>query len=308
MIQFLFNEDLFLKIKGSKILLDQGDQLLIGLIKILQVSNGQGHLIVQIRVVIDYLSSLFNFLLQIDDNRYGDDHNRGASTGDQCPIMSSPTNSSPSETLSSPGTSNLSSTSNCLPLLRWICHWHSLIKYRRIFFYDWSPFLLQFEDLSKLSSTEFADLSKPVYLLSPHWSFFPSMDFALCPCLSSFKVKKHHEFLESTLCILKRFTSSQSALWHVKRFRSSLKKWFLFIRIYLFFSFFHRMFIVWHLHLVIYTDPNSWYFIHRIFARGCSINKFSDDLSLKIVMRDRHQQFFRFLSIYFLDFLFFSNS
>ena len=34
MIQFLFSEGLFLKIKGSKILLDQGDQLLIGLIKI----------------------------------------------------------------------------------------------------------------------------------------------------------------------------------------------------------------------------------------------------------------------------------
>jgi len=50
-IQFLFNEDLFLKIKGS-ILLDQGDQLLIEIIKILQASNGQDHLIVQIRVVL----------------------------------------------------------------------------------------------------------------------------------------------------------------------------------------------------------------------------------------------------------------
>jgi len=51
-IQFLFNEDLFLTIKGSRILLDQGDQLLIGLIEILQVSNGQDHLIVQIGVVL----------------------------------------------------------------------------------------------------------------------------------------------------------------------------------------------------------------------------------------------------------------
>ena len=45
-IQFLFNEDLFLNIKGSRILLDQGDQLLIGLIKILQASNDQDYLIV----------------------------------------------------------------------------------------------------------------------------------------------------------------------------------------------------------------------------------------------------------------------
>ena len=51
-IQFLFNEDMSLKIKGSKILLDRGDQLLIGLIKILQASNGQDHLIVQIRFVL----------------------------------------------------------------------------------------------------------------------------------------------------------------------------------------------------------------------------------------------------------------
>ena len=36
-IQFLFNEDLFLKIKGSRILLNQEDQLLIRLIKIFQV-------------------------------------------------------------------------------------------------------------------------------------------------------------------------------------------------------------------------------------------------------------------------------
>jgi len=52
MIQFLFNEDLFLKIKRCKILLDQGDQLLIRLIKILQASNSQDHLIVQIEVVL----------------------------------------------------------------------------------------------------------------------------------------------------------------------------------------------------------------------------------------------------------------
>ena len=37
--QFLFNEDLFLKIKRSRVLIDQEDQLLIGLIKILQASN-----------------------------------------------------------------------------------------------------------------------------------------------------------------------------------------------------------------------------------------------------------------------------
>ena len=50
MIQILFNESLFLKIEGSRILLDQGDQLLIGFIKILQVSDGQDLLIVQIGV------------------------------------------------------------------------------------------------------------------------------------------------------------------------------------------------------------------------------------------------------------------
>ena len=50
-IQF-FNEDLFLKIKGFRILLHQGDQLLIGLIKILQASNSQNYLIVQIGVVL----------------------------------------------------------------------------------------------------------------------------------------------------------------------------------------------------------------------------------------------------------------
>jgi len=52
MLQFLFIEGLFLKIKGFKILLNQGDRLLIGLIKILQASNGQDHLIVQIGVVL----------------------------------------------------------------------------------------------------------------------------------------------------------------------------------------------------------------------------------------------------------------
>ena len=52
MIQFLFNEDLFLKIKGFRILLDQGDQLLIRLIKIIQASNSQDHLIDQIGVVL----------------------------------------------------------------------------------------------------------------------------------------------------------------------------------------------------------------------------------------------------------------
>ena len=52
MIRFLFNEDLFLKIKGYRILLDQGDRHLIGLIKILQASNGQDYLIIQIRVVL----------------------------------------------------------------------------------------------------------------------------------------------------------------------------------------------------------------------------------------------------------------
>jgi len=51
-IQFLFNKDLFLKIKGSRILLDQRDQLLKGLIKIFQASNGQDHLIVQTGVVL----------------------------------------------------------------------------------------------------------------------------------------------------------------------------------------------------------------------------------------------------------------
>jgi len=51
-IQFLFNEDLFLKIKRYRILLDQGDQPLIGLIKIFQAFNDQDHLIVQIGVVL----------------------------------------------------------------------------------------------------------------------------------------------------------------------------------------------------------------------------------------------------------------
>jgi len=51
-IQFLFNEDLFLKIKRFRILLDQEDQFLIRLIKILQTSNYQDHLIVQIEFVL----------------------------------------------------------------------------------------------------------------------------------------------------------------------------------------------------------------------------------------------------------------
>jgi len=51
-IQLPFNEYLFVKIKMPKILLDQGNQLLIRLIKILQASNGQDHLIVQIEVVL----------------------------------------------------------------------------------------------------------------------------------------------------------------------------------------------------------------------------------------------------------------
>ena len=49
-IQFLSNEDLFLNIKGPRLLLDQGDQLPIGLIKFLQASNSQDHLIVQIEL------------------------------------------------------------------------------------------------------------------------------------------------------------------------------------------------------------------------------------------------------------------
>ena len=49
--QFLFNEDLFLKIEGFRILLDQEDQLQI-LIKILQASNGQDHLLVQRGIVL----------------------------------------------------------------------------------------------------------------------------------------------------------------------------------------------------------------------------------------------------------------
>ena len=49
---FYSMKGIFLMIKGSKILLDQEDQLLIGLIKILQASNGQNHLIVQIEVVL----------------------------------------------------------------------------------------------------------------------------------------------------------------------------------------------------------------------------------------------------------------
>ena len=48
MILILFNEGLFLKIEESRILLDQEEQLLIGLIKILQVSNDQDLLRVRI--------------------------------------------------------------------------------------------------------------------------------------------------------------------------------------------------------------------------------------------------------------------
>ena len=51
-IKILFNEDLFVKIEEFRILLDQGDQIQIELIKILQASNGQDHLIVQIGVVL----------------------------------------------------------------------------------------------------------------------------------------------------------------------------------------------------------------------------------------------------------------
>jgi len=51
-IQFLINEGLFLKIKGFKVFLTQGDQLLIGLIKIFQAFYNQDHLIVQIGVVL----------------------------------------------------------------------------------------------------------------------------------------------------------------------------------------------------------------------------------------------------------------
>ena len=51
-LSFYSMKNLFLKIKGLRILLNQGDQLLIGLIKFLQVSNDQEHLIVQIGVDI----------------------------------------------------------------------------------------------------------------------------------------------------------------------------------------------------------------------------------------------------------------
>jgi len=52
MTQFLFNEEFILKIKRFKILLDRGDQFLIGFIKIFQASKGQDYLIVQIGVVL----------------------------------------------------------------------------------------------------------------------------------------------------------------------------------------------------------------------------------------------------------------
>ena len=48
MTHILVNESLFLKIEGSRILLDKGDQLQIELIKILPASKDQDHLIVQI--------------------------------------------------------------------------------------------------------------------------------------------------------------------------------------------------------------------------------------------------------------------
>ena len=51
-LNFYSMKNLFLKIKGSKILVDQRYQLLIGLIKIRQTSDGQDHLIVQIGVVL----------------------------------------------------------------------------------------------------------------------------------------------------------------------------------------------------------------------------------------------------------------
>ena len=51
-LSFYSTKDLFLKIKGFRILLDQGDQLQIRLIKILQASNGQDHLKVQVGVVL----------------------------------------------------------------------------------------------------------------------------------------------------------------------------------------------------------------------------------------------------------------
>jgi len=48
MIHILFIEGLFLKIEGSRIFLDQEDQLLIVLIKILQASYSEDHLKVRI--------------------------------------------------------------------------------------------------------------------------------------------------------------------------------------------------------------------------------------------------------------------
>jgi len=43
---------LFLEIEEFKILIDQGDQLLIRLIKILQASDNQDYLIVQIKIIL----------------------------------------------------------------------------------------------------------------------------------------------------------------------------------------------------------------------------------------------------------------
>jgi len=51
-IQILLNEGFFLKIEEFRILLDQWGELLIGMLKILQASNDQDHLRVQIGVVL----------------------------------------------------------------------------------------------------------------------------------------------------------------------------------------------------------------------------------------------------------------
>ena len=52
MIQILFYERLFLEFKGSRVLLDLGDERLIKLNKILQASDGQDYRVVQIGVVL----------------------------------------------------------------------------------------------------------------------------------------------------------------------------------------------------------------------------------------------------------------
>ena len=51
-IQILFNEDLSVKFKGFRILLDQEDQLLMGMMKILQAFDGQDHSKVKIKFVL----------------------------------------------------------------------------------------------------------------------------------------------------------------------------------------------------------------------------------------------------------------